>query len=172
MVLITHDLGVVAGIADRVLVMYAGKPVEIGEVDDIYYHPRMPYTKGLLNSIPRLDDPSGEDLRAHPGRAAVAGQPAAGLPVRAPLPLPDRHLRRGGAAAAAGRRSSTTGPPATSPTSCAHEDPTTLEPHDLPEAARSGQHREVRAQPKGRAADGRRPRSRRRRRRPHRRSRC
>ncbi|MCU1587586.1 MAG: oligopeptide/dipeptide transporter, ATPase subunit [Frankiales bacterium] len=67
MILITHDLGVVAGIADRVLVMYAGKPVEIGEVDDIYYHTRMPYTKGLLNSIPRLDDPSGEDLRPIPG---------------------------------------------------------------------------------------------------------
>ncbi|MCW2545195.1 MAG: oligopeptide/dipeptide transporter, ATPase subunit [Frankiales bacterium] len=67
MILITHDLGVVAGIADRVLVMYAGKPVEIGDVDDIYYHARMPYTKGLLNSIPRLDDPSGEDLRPIPG---------------------------------------------------------------------------------------------------------
>jgi oligopeptide/dipeptide ABC transporter ATP-binding protein len=67
MILITHDLGVVAGIADRVLVMYAGKPVEIGEVDDIYYHTRMPYTKGLLNSIPRLDDPSGESLKPIPG---------------------------------------------------------------------------------------------------------
>ena len=44
MILITHDLGVVAGVADRVLVMYAGKPVEIGSVDDIYYRPRMPYT--------------------------------------------------------------------------------------------------------------------------------
>ncbi|WP_084316604.1 ABC transporter ATP-binding protein [Actinospica robiniae] len=55
MVLITHDLGVVAGQADRVLVMYAGKPVEIGSVDDIYYRPRMPYTLGLLGSLPRLD---------------------------------------------------------------------------------------------------------------------
>jgi oligopeptide/dipeptide ABC transporter ATP-binding protein len=55
MVLITHDLGVVAGQADRVLVMYAGKPVEIGTVDDIYYRPRMPYTVGLLGSLPRLD---------------------------------------------------------------------------------------------------------------------
>ncbi|HEV3171425.1 MAG TPA: ABC transporter ATP-binding protein [Actinocrinis sp.] len=55
MVLITHDLGVVAGQADRVLVMYAGKPVEIGSVDDIYYNPRMPYTLGLLGSLPRLD---------------------------------------------------------------------------------------------------------------------
>lgn len=54
-VLITHDLGVVAGFADRVLVMYAGRPVEIGDVDDIYYKPRMPYTLGLLGSLPRVD---------------------------------------------------------------------------------------------------------------------
>ncbi len=55
MVLITHDLGVVAGVADRVLVMYAGRPVEMGSVDEIYYRPRMPYTLGLLGSMPRLD---------------------------------------------------------------------------------------------------------------------
>ncbi|MGH8906884.1 MAG: dipeptide ABC transporter ATP-binding protein [Egibacteraceae bacterium] len=54
-VLITHDLGVVAGLADRVLVMYAGKPVEVGAVDDLFSRPRMPYTIGLLGSIPRLD---------------------------------------------------------------------------------------------------------------------
>jgi len=62
MVMITHDLGVVAGIADRVLVMYAGRPVEIGGVEDIYYEPRMPYTLGLLGSLPRLDAPTGERL--------------------------------------------------------------------------------------------------------------
>ncbi|HTJ66476.1 MAG TPA: ABC transporter ATP-binding protein [Actinospica sp.] len=62
MVLITHDLGVVAGQADRVLVMYAGKPVEIGGVDDIYYNPRMPYTLGLLGSLPRLDADRAERL--------------------------------------------------------------------------------------------------------------
>ena len=55
MVLITHDLGVIAGQADRVLVMYAGKPIEIGTVDEIFYSPRMPYTLGLLGSLPRLD---------------------------------------------------------------------------------------------------------------------
>jgi peptide/nickel transport system ATP-binding protein len=54
-VLITHDLGVVAGFADRVAVMYAGRIVEIGSVDDVFYRPRMPYTVGLLGSIPRLD---------------------------------------------------------------------------------------------------------------------
>jgi oligopeptide/dipeptide ABC transporter ATP-binding protein len=62
MVLITHDLGVVAGQADRVLVMYAGKPVEIGPVDDIYGDPRMPYTIGLLGSLPRMDTPEPQRL--------------------------------------------------------------------------------------------------------------
>jgi peptide/nickel transport system ATP-binding protein len=55
LVLITHDLGVIAGVADRVLVMYAGRAVEIGDVDDVFYRPRMPYTVGLLNSLPRMD---------------------------------------------------------------------------------------------------------------------
>jgi len=54
-VLITHDLGVVAGFADRIQVMYAGKAVESGSTDDVFYRPRMPYTLGLLGSIPRLD---------------------------------------------------------------------------------------------------------------------
>ncbi len=67
MILITHDLGVVAGVADRVLVMYAGKPVETGDVDDLYYGSQMPYTIGLLNSIPRLDSGSGEELKPIPG---------------------------------------------------------------------------------------------------------
>jgi oligopeptide/dipeptide ABC transporter ATP-binding protein len=52
--LITHDLGVVAGMADRVLVMYAGRPAEIGGVDRIFYHSQHPYTLGLLASLPRL----------------------------------------------------------------------------------------------------------------------
>jgi peptide/nickel transport system ATP-binding protein len=54
-VLVTHDLGVVAGLADRVMVMYAGRVVETGAVDDVYYRPRMPYTIGLLGCTPRLD---------------------------------------------------------------------------------------------------------------------
>ncbi|MDY0940389.1 ABC transporter ATP-binding protein [Priestia megaterium] len=54
-VLITHDLGVVAQVADRVAVMYAGKIVEIGTRRDIFYMPQHPYTKGLLRSVPRLD---------------------------------------------------------------------------------------------------------------------
>jgi oligopeptide/dipeptide ABC transporter ATP-binding protein len=56
LVLITHDLGVIAGHADRVCVMYAGKLVEKGTADDVFYTPRMPYTLGLLGSLPRVDE--------------------------------------------------------------------------------------------------------------------
>jgi oligopeptide/dipeptide ABC transporter ATP-binding protein len=54
-ILITHDLGVVAGVADRVMVMYAGRQVERGTVDEVFYTPKHPYTRGLLASLPRLD---------------------------------------------------------------------------------------------------------------------
>ncbi|CAM4091062.1 peptide ABC transporter ATP-binding protein [Bacillus manliponensis] len=65
-IFITHDLGVVANVADRVAVMYAGKVVEIGTVDEIFYNPKHPYTWGLLASMPSLD--GGEDeLYAIPG---------------------------------------------------------------------------------------------------------
>ena len=69
-VLITHDLGVVAGVADRVLVMYAGRRVEEGTVDEIFYEPRHPYTLGLLASLPRLDR-SGANTRLY----RIKGQP-------------------------------------------------------------------------------------------------
>jgi oligopeptide/dipeptide ABC transporter ATP-binding protein len=55
LLLITHDLGVVAGVADRVMVMYAGRQVELGSVDDVYYRTAHPYAQGLLASLPRLD---------------------------------------------------------------------------------------------------------------------
>src|SRR6202044_2612778 len=67
LLIITHDLGVVAGLADRVLVMYAGRPVENGTVDEIFYQPAMPYTIGLLGSLPRLDEGSERRLRPIPG---------------------------------------------------------------------------------------------------------
>jgi oligopeptide/dipeptide ABC transporter ATP-binding protein len=67
LLLITHDLGVVAGIADRVLVMYAGRVVELGTVDQIFYEPAMPYTIGLLGSLPRLDAKETDRLRPIPG---------------------------------------------------------------------------------------------------------
>ena len=65
-VMITHDLGVVANIADRVAVMYAGDIVEIGTADDIYYDPRHPYTWALLSSMPQMGV-KGEDLFSIPG---------------------------------------------------------------------------------------------------------
>jgi oligopeptide transport system ATP-binding protein len=67
-ILITHDLGVVAGLADRVAVMYAGRIVEIGDVHRIFRAPQHPYTKGLLACTPRLDDPSASSLRTIPGQ--------------------------------------------------------------------------------------------------------
>ena len=67
LILITHDLGVIAGLAHRVVVMYAGRIVEIGTADDIFYSPSMPYTHGLLGSVPRVDDDGGERLRQIPG---------------------------------------------------------------------------------------------------------
>ena len=60
-ILITHDLGVVAGVADRVCVMYAGRHVEVASVDDVFYQPKHPYTKGLLDSLPRLDRRYGNE---------------------------------------------------------------------------------------------------------------
>jgi oligopeptide/dipeptide ABC transporter ATP-binding protein len=61
-ILITHDLGVVAEVADRVLVMYAGRVVEQGTLDEIFYDPQHPYTWGLLGSLTRLDRPRAERL--------------------------------------------------------------------------------------------------------------
>ncbi len=67
-ILITHDLGVVAGSADRVNVMYGGRLVESAEVNALYKKPMMPYTVGLLDSIPRMDQGHGKRLRAIPGQ--------------------------------------------------------------------------------------------------------
>lgn len=64
-IFITHDLGVVANMSDRVAVMYAGKIIEVGDVDEIFYDPRHPYTWALLSSMPDLD--SREELFAIPG---------------------------------------------------------------------------------------------------------
>jgi oligopeptide/dipeptide ABC transporter ATP-binding protein len=60
--LITHDLGVVAGLSDRVMVMYAGRQAEVGTTEEIFYETRHPYTLGLLASLPRLDDVGDEPL--------------------------------------------------------------------------------------------------------------
>ena len=68
-ILITHDMGVVARLCDEVLVMYGGKAVEYGTVERIFYHSVHPYTKGLLNSISRLDGERRKRLRPLPGSA-------------------------------------------------------------------------------------------------------
>jgi oligopeptide/dipeptide ABC transporter ATP-binding protein len=69
MLIITHNLGVVARYADRVNVMYAGRIIERGTARELYAHPRHPYTYGLLRSVPRLDEPRRERL------APIEGQP-------------------------------------------------------------------------------------------------
>ena len=66
-IFITHDLGVVANVADRVAVMYAGKIVETGTVDEIFYSPRHPYTWALLASMPDLDTDASDELLVIPG---------------------------------------------------------------------------------------------------------
>lgn len=67
MIMITHDLGVVAGLCDFVNVMYSGRVVESAPRRELFAHPRHRYTEGLLNSIPRLDTPRGEPLQPIPG---------------------------------------------------------------------------------------------------------
>jgi oligopeptide transport system ATP-binding protein len=67
-VLITHDLGVVAGLCERVMVMYAGRIVEEGPIGPLFEDPRHPYTLGLLRSMPRLDDPGAAELTTIPGQ--------------------------------------------------------------------------------------------------------
>ena len=84
-ILITHDLGVVAKIADRIAVMYAGKIIETGTKRDIFYRPQHPYTKGLLHSVPRLDE-RGE-LEPIDGTPPDLFSPPIGCPFTARCPL-------------------------------------------------------------------------------------
>ena len=100
-ILVTHDLGVVADIADRVVVMYAGRVVEQGTLDEIFYDPQHPYTWGLLGSITRVDRDRSQRLPAIAGHAAVAVGAARGLPLPAALPARVRPLHRGPASSSA-----------------------------------------------------------------------
>lgn len=68
---ITHDLGVVAGIADRVAVMYGGQIVEYGEVGELFAHPRHPYTRALLETLPKLEGERAERLRSIDGQPPI-----------------------------------------------------------------------------------------------------
>ncbi|MFG6118210.1 MULTISPECIES: ABC transporter ATP-binding protein [Thalassobacillus] len=84
-ILITHDLGVVAKIADRIAVMYAGKIIEVGTKKEIFYQSQHPYTKGLLNSVPRLDRREGK-LIPIDGTPPDLFSPPAGCPFTARCP--------------------------------------------------------------------------------------
>ena len=79
-IMITHDLGVVASMCDRIAVMYAGRIVEYGTTDDIFYKPKHEYTKGLLKSIPRLDAKEHERLVPIEGTPIDLLNPPAGCP--------------------------------------------------------------------------------------------
>ena len=79
-IMITHDLGVVASMCDRIAVMYAGRIVEYGTTDDIFYEPRHQYTKGLIRSIPRLDTKEHERLIPIEGTPVDLQNPPKGCP--------------------------------------------------------------------------------------------
>lgn len=87
--IITHDLGVVAEFADRALVMYAGRAVETATVQDLYGDRRMPYTAGLLGSVPRLGAPRGERLVPIPGAPPSLVTLVPGCPFAPRCPLAD-----------------------------------------------------------------------------------
>lgn len=80
LILITHDLGVVAGMTDRVVVMYAGKVVEEASTDELFANPRHPYTIGLLSSVTRLDEVRQRELRTIEGAPPDLLQPPSGCP--------------------------------------------------------------------------------------------
>lgn len=79
-ILITHDLGIVSSICDRIAVMYAGKVVECGTTDDIFYNPKHEYTKGLLRSVPKLNEKENTRLVAIEGTPVDMLNPPAGCP--------------------------------------------------------------------------------------------
>ena len=93
MILITHDMGVVSGMADRVAVMYAGQFVEVAESRDLFTSVRHPYTKALMDSIPAIELPSKTRLARHRRATSRHDRGVAGVPVRAALHPPANRLR-------------------------------------------------------------------------------
>ena len=102
-IFVTHDLGVVADIADRVVVMYSGRVVEQGTLNEIFYDPQHPYTWGLLGSVTRMDREPPHRLPAIPGQPPSLVNAPTGLPLPAALPARVRQVRRGAAAGVARR---------------------------------------------------------------------
>ncbi len=94
-ILITHDLGVVAEIADRVAVMYAGRIAETGSLDEVFYDPRHPYTWGLLGSVPRVGGDRPERLAQIEGQPPSLLNPPTGCQVPGPLPARVQAVRKG-----------------------------------------------------------------------------
>ena len=93
-VLVTHDLGVVAGTADRVAVMYAGRVVEEGTTAEVFANPLHPYTRGLLASMPRIDTPLRQRLEAIPGLPPDLGQLPSGCPFHPRCQQASDHCRQ------------------------------------------------------------------------------
>ncbi|WP_051812879.1 dipeptide ABC transporter ATP-binding protein [Kitasatospora sp. MBT63] len=92
LVLVSHDLGVIAGMADRVAVMYAGRVVETAPVDDLFARPRHPYTLGLIGAAPRLDGRGGP-LVPIPGNPPAPGEGGPGCPFAPRCPLAEGRCR-------------------------------------------------------------------------------
>ena len=86
-IFITHDLGVIAGMADDIIVMYAGRPVEYADVDSIFAHPAMPYTMGLLGAVPRSDRGSDKRLVPIPGSPVNLADLPQGCPFAPRCPM-------------------------------------------------------------------------------------
>ena len=107
-ILVTHDLAVVADIADRVIVMYSGRVVEQGTLDELFYDPQHPYTWGLLGSITRIDRDRARAPARDPGLPPSLLKPPPGLPLPAALPARLRPLHRGARADARDPRAPST----------------------------------------------------------------
>ena len=98
-VLITHDLGVMSSIADRISIFYAGRVVECGRADGLLQHPRHPYTRALLDALPHPEAARDTPLVAINGTPPSPQQIPAGCPLPPALPLRDRRLHDGRSAA-------------------------------------------------------------------------
>jgi oligopeptide transport system ATP-binding protein len=92
-ILVTHDLGVVADLCDRVIVLYGGRIMEDGPIEDVFYTPKHPYTRGLLRSMPRLDEKTHGELPTTPGQPPMLSLLGGGCPFEARCELRQEHCR-------------------------------------------------------------------------------
>ena len=111
-ILVTHDLGVVAGHTDEIVVMYGGRMVEKAPTKTLFADMKMPYTKSLMRSIPKLEDPSHTRLFTIPGRPPDLVNPPTGAGSRRAAPTPATSAASRGTTADAGGRAPTTSTPA------------------------------------------------------------